>query len=399
MSILRTSLQRKWIQQTFVVGLNLIFGLWAACNSQTGTPLELPIDAVVAHTPPLDPPQLTEKELQDRAIRLIFKNIVDPKMLAGPVCDFNDVACDKEGWVLKISPSGKLENLEEIKYITHLEEAAFVQNNLLSLPAEIGQLKKLKKLDLIYQNLTKLPAEIGQLTNLEELGVLYTPLTEIPVEVGQLTNLHKLTFISNQLKKFPIELTQLENLEQLSFINNQLTDIPKEIGQLKKLKGLGLCNNQLVSVPNEIGQLVDLEFLSVCGNQNPRSGTPTLGGIPNEIGQLKKLVYLDLSANQLTLVPNEIGQLRKLQELDISKNQLNTLPTDIGQLTSLIRLYLRGNQFTGSIPPAFNNFIQLLVLDVSSNRLSNTNLLPNCPNLEARVKTGMLRYEAYNQNP
>ncbi len=68
-------------------------------------------------------------------------------------------------------------------------------NELTSLPAEIGQLKKLTWLSLWGNNLTSLPAEIGQLKNLTTLYLGYNKLSDkAKKEVKQLLPGCKISF-------------------------------------------------------------------------------------------------------------------------------------------------------------------------------------------------------------
>ena len=70
-----------------------------------------------------------------------------------------------------------------------------------------------------------IPAELGQLTRLRSLALDHNQLTgEIPAELGQLAQLRNLFLANNQLTgEIPLELGQLSNLEQFSFRGNRLT--------------------------------------------------------------------------------------------------------------------------------------------------------------------------------
>ena len=61
------------------------------------------------------------------------------------------------------------------------------ENQLTSLPAEIGQLTSLQGLFLWGNQLTSLPAEIRQLTSLRVLDLSGNQLASVPAEIGQLT--------------------------------------------------------------------------------------------------------------------------------------------------------------------------------------------------------------------
>ncbi|AGS80636.1 leucine rich repeat protein [Leptospira phage vB_LnoZ_CZ214-LE1] len=76
-------------------------------------------------------------------------------------------------------------------------------------------------------------------------------LKTLPKEIGQLKNLQELYLSDNQLATLPKEIGQLKNLQELDLHNNQLATLPKEIGQLKNLQALGLINNQLSSKEKE----------------------------------------------------------------------------------------------------------------------------------------------------
>ena len=88
------------------------------------------------------------------------------------------------------------------------------------------EIKELKVLNLSNNNLTSLPKEIGNLKQLLQLFLYDNKLTSLPKEIGD-----------------------LNQLEVLNVRNNQLTSVPKEIGDLKQLKELDLGDNQLTSVP------------------------------------------------------------------------------------------------------------------------------------------------------
>jgi hypothetical protein len=80
---------------------------------------------------------------------------------------------------------------------------------------------------------------VGKLTHLEKLNLRNNQLTSLPEEIGNCTNI-KLLFLSwNKLKTLPPSVGKLTNLEILYLDNNQLTSLPKEIGNCTKLSGKG----------------------------------------------------------------------------------------------------------------------------------------------------------------
>jgi Leucine-rich repeat (LRR) protein len=59
-------------------------------------------------------------------------------------------------------------------------------NQLTSVPAEIGQLTSLERLDLDGNQLTTVPAEIGQLRSLKQLWLHGNALTSVPAAIREL---------------------------------------------------------------------------------------------------------------------------------------------------------------------------------------------------------------------
>ena len=170
-------------------------------------------------------------------------------------------------------------------------------------------------------------------------------LTTLPPEIGQLTSLTWLDLRDNQLTTLPPEIVQLMNLTELYLSGNQLTTLPPEIVQLTSLTTLYLGGNQLTTLPPEIVQLTSLTTLNLDRTQ--------LSELPREIGQLTNLVRLDADYNQLTTLPPEFGRLTKLSILYLQGNRLTKLPTEITRLTGLTRLYLADNPLP--IPPEIIN--------------------------------------------
>ncbi len=190
---------------------------------------------------------------------------------------------------LGIGP-GDVKNLKGIGYLTGVESFSCSKNEVTEIPAEIGQLTKLKSLDLCKAILIKkIPPEIGKLKELKMIRICMTEVTFLPKEIGNLTN-----------------------LDTLWLFSNGLIEIPKEIGNLKKLYSLDISSNKLKTLPDEICNLTALTSLKIthCG----------LEVLPENIGNLKNLQALNLNTNNLKYLPKSIAQLENLTYLNVNDN-------------------------------------------------------------------------------
>jgi hypothetical protein len=102
-------------------------------------------------------------------------------------------------------------------------------------------------------------------------------LTSIPPEIGQLTNLQDLCLKNNELTYLPPEIGQLTNLQYLYLNNNELMFLPPEIRQLKKLKYFSLCRNKF-------NKKVDVFYDTIKGIKELLSNESTLYEIHNSDG-------------------------------------------------------------------------------------------------------------------
>lgn len=118
--------------------------------------------------------------------------------------------------------------------------------------------------------------------------------------------------------------------------------------------------------------LVRDHSLQVTALRLPAAGLA--GAVPREIGELSSLRSLVLGVNSLVgSFPLELGNSPELAEVDLSENLLSgSLPPSIWNLCGhLAALRLRGNNFSGELPPpAVRNTScdELRVLDLGGNR-------------------------------
>ena len=231
-----------------------------------------------------------------------------------------------------------------------------------------GQIIKLR----LDDSLISIPTEIGQLTNLEDLNVGENQLTSIPKEIGQLTNLTRLHLGDNQLSTLPPELGFLTKLNSLFVNQNNITTIPQAICNLMEFNSPQLlisadgnltCSatsqkDALISIysanpGNTLGWSVD-NFAGVdfYENGNPKAiiiNNKNLTRIPDNMGQLTALETLNVDGNNLTSLPTSLGKMSVLSVISANNNNLSTVPSAIGSLDNLSILSLLENPIT-SLP-------------------------------------------------
>ena len=193
----------------------------------------------------------------------ISKEILDSKFIK-EVCKYDHLTLEKFKDLIIFSRHPNCEYFLDKGIDT--KELFINDNQLTSIPKEIGNLTQLKELNLENNQLTSLPKEIGNLTQLKGLYSCNNQLTSIPEEIGNLTQLKELHLYNNQITSIPKEIGNLTQLQELYLFDNNLTSIPKEIGDLTQLQDLNLENNQLTSL--KIEKLTSLMSLHIDDNLN-----------------------------------------------------------------------------------------------------------------------------------
>jgi Leucine-rich repeat (LRR) protein len=196
-----------------------------------------------------------------------------------------NVYLDEEFWWENDMDNNQISTIpSDIGRLTNLERLDLAQNSVSAIPPEIGELRKLRHLNLRNNYLTELPGAIGALQALEVLDLSYNQLAELPAEVGNLRNLRELYLNSNALGALPPELCGLRNLrvldlgnydqqkvwkdtvERYSLVRNRLSSLPECFGDLESLRVLNLEHNRFTGLPNVLTELVALESFRFNGN-------------------------------------------------------------------------------------------------------------------------------------
>ncbi|XP_052670384.1 E3 ubiquitin-protein ligase LRSAM1 isoform X3 [Harpia harpyja] len=116
-------------------------------------------------------------------------------------------------------------------------------NNLTSLVPKSCSLLSLitvKVLDLHDNQLASLPADIGQLTSLQVLNLERNLLKCLPQSIGDLAQLQMLNVKGNKLKELPATMSGLRSLRTLDISENMLQELPRVLAHIRTLETLTL---------------------------------------------------------------------------------------------------------------------------------------------------------------
>ncbi|XP_033846081.2 asporin [Periophthalmus magnuspinnatus] len=190
--------------------------------------------------------------------------------------------------------------------------------------------------------------------------------------------------MNNHIDRIQLDLfSEYNTMEFLALTNNRLTDgaIEGAFEGVPVLKRLYLDTNQLQSVPNDLP--TSLEELRLDNNQVEGMSETAWTHCPG-------LLILSMSNNSLgngtqSLPIAVLSPLCKLRALNLDHNQLTSVP--LGLPLSIKELYLKGNRIEEFRNGAFDGKSELVVLDLSKNRLTNKGLhkdsLVNATHLES----------------
>uniref|UniRef100_A0A8D0HGK3 Leucine rich repeat and sterile alpha motif containing 1 n=1 Tax=Sphenodon punctatus TaxID=8508 RepID=A0A8D0HGK3_SPHPU len=110
----------------------------------------------------------------------------------------------------------------------------------------------MKVLDLHDNQLTSLPTDIGQLASLQVLNVEKNLLKSLPLSIGDLTQLQTLNVKANKLKELPTAVSGLRSLRTLDISNNLLWELPQALAHIRTLETLTLDASSMMYPPDSI---------------------------------------------------------------------------------------------------------------------------------------------------
>nr|XP_020198774.1 probable inactive leucine-rich repeat receptor kinase XIAO [Aegilops tauschii subsp. strangulata] len=324
---------------------------------------------------------------------------------ATPVCDWDQVYCDKERVVelslYRLGLSGGLDTLDTLAFPA-LTILGLGHNNLSgTIPVSISRLRSLETLDLSNTTLSgPFPHQLCELVSLRVLHLSNNHLSgELPNCWCNLQSLRVMDLSSNGLiGKLPDCWWNLEALEEIDLSYNSFSgEFPvAKASHNCSLTTLHLTRNSFVGPFPFFEGCDSLHHLSFMDLSNNR----LTGKLPYCLWNLESLLFMDLSHNSFSgIIPAPVAShncsLRSLYlagngfvgvfppvlegcnlltTLDMGNNMFfGVIPPWIGSQVPLLRiLSLRSNNFTGEIPPELSGLSQLQVLDMADNSLTGS---------------------------
>lgn len=259
--------------------------------------------------------------------------------------------------------------LPSLKFL-HLQ-----QNGLSgSLNGRLGNISTLVQLDLSGNNFFGfIPNVFDRLINLELFSAQSNGFNgTLPDSLSNLTNLRVLNLRNNSLKGgINLNFSSMPMLRILDLGSNHFTGlIPDSLSQCSNLNSLNLAKNNLVGeIPSSFKILSSLFYLSLSNNSlsNVSSALETLQHCTN----LTVLVLTLNFRSDETMPVEGIHGFGKIQVLVIANCGLSGyIPPWLSQSTNLMVLDLSWNRLGGSVPPWLGSFDALFYLDISNNSLA-----------------------------
>ncbi|KAH7941039.1 hypothetical protein HPB49_009442 [Dermacentor silvarum] len=200
----------------------------------------------------------------------------------------------------------------------------------------------LKEVKLHANRISSAEEVFNDLPKLEVLILTRNKISDTErIARSTLPNLKEVALGQNLINVITKFSSRNSRIQRVTFSNNVVTDIlPGAFKLLRKLTKLYLNNNR-------ISYLNDSYFA------------------PDSI-----LEHIDLSMNRLTTLSNVFNTTRRIRVIKLSFNQIRSISVAFSGLTELRKLYLNSNLISCIADRTFQDNIQLVHIDLSSNNIS-----------------------------
>ncbi len=179
----------------------------------------------------------------DEVLAMAVRDALDKLSIKQPVTQ------EELDSITSLTPTanGKLSSLEGISHLRNLETLYFssyspgdgwaYSHELVELPDEICELKKLRELNLrgYAPKMVRIPERIGELTQLRVLDLSKTKINRLPESMGNLVNLETLNLSKTDLDYLPEFIGNLVNLATLNISYTDISELPDSIWGLSNL--------------------------------------------------------------------------------------------------------------------------------------------------------------------
>ncbi|MGB0665084.1 MAG: leucine-rich repeat-containing protein kinase family protein [Pontibacterium sp.] len=144
--------------------------------------------------------------------------------------------------ILDLSNNQLTEMPPEVAQLKRLKIFFASNNPFETVPAVLGQCESLEMVGFKSNKIKHLPAEALP-AKLRWLILTNNQLETLPNELGERPRLQKLALAGNQLRELPQTLSQCHQLELIRISANQLTQFPKQLLELPKLAWFAFAGN------------------------------------------------------------------------------------------------------------------------------------------------------------
>ena len=146
-----------------------------------------------------------------------------------------------------------------------LEVLNLSQNQLSSLPDDLGRLKKLRILFASDNQFTHLPAVLGECSQLSMIGFKANQIETVDAAAFPAV-LRWLILTDNRITELPASLGQCERLQKLMLSGNRLSNLPETMANCSRLEMIRLASNAFQILPDGLLRLPRLSWLAFAGN-------------------------------------------------------------------------------------------------------------------------------------